>query len=313
MMNLYFSSAYPCAIKQNGVFSATVSDSPTNIVANENVFIEACPIACKEQTVNFFPTTSFFCSPPSNVIITDLCGGYLIRFKSTAAESGFNVLGQIKNGEFVATLFNENGIKLSLETPYDFFAEEIHFNAAEITAEKKRLFNKDFIIVELIGEKKILSVFNVSDKITKIFEREISSFSTNDCFTTTEKFIDMARHEVTISWEYKNDKFIEESRSIKAKEGFYYDTLANRLLPYAFSEEFLVGGDYTVYLSENVKNNSDKLNGYFGNYIGVMPPPFFRNEQEVGFIYKKTDNTFYVKYFVFELKNRKIVNIKHID
>lgn len=309
-MNLYFSSTYPCAIKLNGMFFACVADEikPCNI--DDNVFIEVCPLSTNEQTVNFFPTNDFFCFPPDGITVTDLKGGFLVRFNKKNFKKGFGITGQQKFNDVIVTLFNENGIKLSIETPNDFYASELPSDTEKMTAKKIRLCDTELLLAETCGKEKTIFIFRYKTKIEKIFEKSIFSYSVSDSLFTTEKITDIAGHEITVNWNFKNNKFFEDNRSIKVKEGFSVDKLNSHILPYAFAEEFCVGGDVTFYLADNVLNNLSKLKSYLGNYIGVMPPPLFRNEKEVGLIYKKTDNVYEIKYFIFELENRKIVNIK---
>ena len=52
------------------------------------------------------------------------------------------------------------------------------------------------------------------------------------------------------------------------------------------------------------------IENYLGNYIGVMPPPKFRAENEIGLIYSKSAHLYEVKYVTFQFENRKITNLK---
>ena len=83
-----------------------------------------------------------------------------------------------------------------------------------------------------------------------------------------------------------------------------------KLVPYAMLEELLVGGNVKPYLTGTVLENCDKLPSFFGDFIGVMPPPFFRNSQEVGLIYKNATNKYTVEYFTFEYTEKKLSGIK---
>ena len=59
-----------------------------------------------------------------------------------------------------------------------------------------------------------------------------------------------------------------------------------------------------------MKEHADKLKGFLGDFIGVMPPPKFRNPDEIGLIYKISDDRFKVTYITAELNGEKITNIK---
>ena len=49
-----------------------------------------------------------------------------------------------------------------------------------------------------------------------------------------------------------------------------------------------------------------------GDFIGVMPPPVFREENEVGFVYRTGERTYSAEYFVFEVSDKKITNLKKL-
>jgi hypothetical protein len=84
-------------------------------------------------------------------------------------------------------------------------------------------------------------------------------------------------------------------------------------VPYAFTEELTVGLLGKEFLDDDIKENADKLHEFFGDFIGVMPPPTFRNSDEVGLIYNDGKNKYKVKYYLFDMKNGKICNIKTAD
>lgn len=99
----------------------------------------------------------------------------------------------------------------------------------------------------------------------------------------------------------------------RKSEFFDIAKLPRQLIPYAFLEEMQVGGDFTEYLSPSLIENKDMLRDFFGNYIGVMPPPFFRKPEEVGVVYKKIERIYFTKYYIFEFENGKISNVKNVD
>ena len=91
------------------------------------------------------------------------------------------------------------------------------------------------------------------------------------------------------------------------------EKLPDLLIPYLFLEDFSAGEDFSEYLSDDINKNADKLGGFFGNFLGVFPPPLFRNQDEVGLIYKIKENLFETKYFTFHLDDKKISNIIPVE
>ena len=309
-MYYYFSSNYPAVIKINGIYYGTVFDTVKSISVEPNSipFIEICPLVPNISTVNVLLDDKFICSPPENVCVTDMKGGYLIKFIKHVKSDQFKILSQKKFDFAVITVFNENGLKLSIETPDDFFAQNYNFEATCTTIDAFTINGVSMVCVHLDGDKKILSIYSVNSTVTKLFEREVFSFSTDNQLITTEKLYDIAKHELKICWDFDGTCFKEQSRTISCSDKFSIDRLNEKLVPYAFLEELYVGGNLECYLADNVLKNVNMVKDYFGQFIGVMPPPSFRSPFEIGLIYQKTANTYYVEYFTFSLSNRKITN-----
>ena len=89
-------------------------------------------------------------------------------------------------------------------------------------------------------------------------------------------------------------------------------SLDEKILPYAFLEEYLVGGNYTQFLSDTMLQNANKLSYYLGDFVGVMPPPIFRNYDEIGLVKKIKDNVYKIDYVKVMVQNKKIDNISFV-
>lgn len=313
-MYYYFSCGYPAAIKFNGIYYGIITDTVKRLRIDQDFspFVEVCPLNGNVGQLSFILDDKFLSSPPSVASVTDLKGGYLIKFTAPVSSCDFCIIKQQKHPDAVFTLFNENGIKLSIETPNDFYAET--FSVKTTTAEFKRFYlgNAEFLAV-FLSDVNLLSVYNVKGKITKVFNRSVSNFDTEKGFTTVEKYKDMAKHVVTSSWEEKDGYLKEQTKTVEHSTTFNRDNIATSLIPYAFLEEFLVGGDFQYFTGGSIKEHADKLSGFLGNFIGVFPPPEFISPEYVGLIYKKAENLYYIEYFSFEINNGKICGIKQVD
>ena len=309
-MYYYFSSETPSAIKVNGAFCGILSKDLKQInIDGISPFIELCPVSTCQPCVNFLLDNNFFCCPPSSVILTDLDGGYLIKFSPQIISGEFKVIEQYKSSRALVTVFNENGLKLSIETPKDFYAETVNFN---INGAKIKEFDLDgghFISILFENDDKFLTVYEVSGNIRKIFFRQVDEYSTDGEFFTVEKFCDMAKHQVKSFWEYKNGALVSSRKECSCDNDFNADNLNEKLIPYCFLEEYLTGCEWDKFLCGSVLQNKNRLGGFLGKFIGIMPPPRFRSSEEIGLIYTKSDNLYFVKYFKFCLENRKICNI----
>ncbi len=309
-MYYYFSSEFPSVLKLNGIYYGTIHNQvkSCNIEGQELPFIEVCPLNGKEKPLAFIIDKDFLSRPPELISITDLGGGYMLNFKSSYYCEEFKVYAQQKYNDAVVTAFSENGYKLSIETKSDFYAEslQIELSSCEIQRVER---DSRLVIAYLYGEKTLVNVYDISGKITKVFSRQVDTANFDEKLVTVESLSDMAKHKITTEWEYSDGQFRARTKKIQAINKLDKEKLNDKVVPFAFLEEFLVGGDYIEYLEGSVKENADKLGGFFGEFIGVMPPPVFRDINQVGLIYCKAKNLYSVEYFTFELKENKIVNV----
>lgn len=309
-MYYYFSSEFAAVIKLNGIYYGQISGTVKHInIEDDSAFVEICSLDTTERSLNFLLSQEFLTSPPKSVCVTDLKGGYLIKFLKSFSVEEFKVIGQEKFSDLVITAFTENGYKLSIETPSDFYAEMLKLQFDSIKTTRLTSNGVPLVGIEFFGQTHVLAIFSLSGKIRKIFYRNVESCTLKDKIITEESFRDVAKHRLTCEWQIKDGSLCEIERKICRAENFEPSCLPKKLLPYAFVEELLIGGDYTQYLTDTVKANAQKLQSYFGDFIGVMPPPVFRREDEIGLIYRITENRYSVRYFCFEFINDKINNV----
>ena len=312
-MYFYFSSGYPAAIKLNGLYFGIITDSvkACDIKTEDNPFIEICPLSSGEKGVNFLLTENFLSSPPEGVSVTDLKGGYLIKFNASHRGGQFGITAQEKFRDAVVTVYNDDGYKISVETPDDFYIHNLSCVFKNVTVKHFYIDNNAFVSVASESEKTFLNVYSISGKIKTVFSGEVDNYQTDGVFITEQSYKDMAKHRIKTVWTFDGE-LKEKSREVTCSPSFSPDKLPERLLPYAFFEEYAAGGNFTEYLDENMKKKSDKLKGFLGKFIGVMPPPIFRSIDEVGLVYKKNENIYGVEYFILQLKDRKITNLKKV-
>ncbi len=311
-MLYYFCSKERVALKVNGVFKCVLTKTPTLIEINSACpLIEALPLDSTAFTLTFLLDEKFLTSPPENVRVIDLKGGYVITLFLPCLDNNFKVIAQEKLQNCLITVFNEKGYKISIETANDFHAEQLNFeiNSAEIFTLKSA---PTLVGVALYGEKITLFIFDVQSSIVKVFMREVDEFSCDNELTTIENFLDIAKHSLKINWEYNGQSFLEKTRTLTHSEEYCKESVNPLIIPYAFSEELAFSDSAYYFLDESLKKNADKLKGFFGEYVGVFPPPEFRDYKEVGFIYRKAENLYFAEYFTFELSNGKICGIKKV-
>lgn len=297
------------ALKINGIYMGTVQNTVKHLnVECDSPFIEILPLSSNCTPFNFVLDKEFLAHPPNAVTLTDMKGGYLIGYSPTPYRLNFKVIAQKKFDNCVVTCFSDGCYKLSLETTADFYSESVDFAVESVQIERV----KNFIAVGLRGSSTAVFVYDISKKIKPVLKKYCNDFDITDVITTVHNFLDIAKHRLTITWAVSEDGITQIKKDVTRSENFSANRLPAKVLPYAFLEELLVGGSIDDYVTENVKNNADKLGGYLGNYIGVMPPPFFRSPEEVGIILPLKTNRYTVDYLTLEMNGRLISNLKKV-
>ena len=77
----------------------------------------------------------------------------------------FEILAQEKFPYAVITVFKENGLKISIETPKDFYALPLNIEIENATITQFCLGSKNLIAVSLNEKKPYLLIFDVQDKV----------------------------------------------------------------------------------------------------------------------------------------------------
>lgn len=312
-MYFYFLSEFPSAIKLNGIYFGQIYPEikGIDIELSSPTLIEVCPLKKGEQPLSFIIDDSFPKDFDAFASVTDLDGGYFINFKSTFTRREMFVLSQERFPDLSVSVFNENGIKISIETINDFYAEDVQGEYLEASIKKINLDNQEFLAVSLNNAETImLYVFNVKGKIQKLFCDKVNEFSCENSLKTTTYLNDILKHVLHVTWEISADKFVQKTKTIESKIDLKTLSCHEKVLPYAFLEEVLVGGDPISFLSDELIEYKDNLYDYFKGVIGIMPPPPFKNHELVGLVYKEDLDRYKVRYTQIKLNNRKITDIK---
>ncbi len=313
-MYYYFSSNQKIALKFDGVYYGV--SSPNSVkglnLESDSVFVEIFPVDGNGEPVNFLLNDTFLSSPPKTVSVTDLKGGFLINVIPETKPKPFKLIKQQKINGGSATLFCDNGLKFSIETQNDFFADGFDFYS-EVAEFNQFYIDGELFIYVYFSEICLLNIYSLTPAVKKVLTQKVSAFSVENGLYTTEKIFDIAKHVIETEWGYDKEKLYKKSQTVNCSKSFDKTAVNERLIPYVFIEEYVVKGDFLYYLSEKMQKNAKKLYGYLGEVIGIMPPPPFRKINEIGLIYKKQENVYYVDYLTAEIINGKIDNIKRSE
>lgn len=312
-MRFYFLSEYPSAIKLNGIYLGQIYPSPKSIEIDDfnRAFIEVCPMKKGETPFSFIPTSEFLNFPDESYAVTDLSGGYFIKFLRSRKPQGFSVLCQERFSDALVTVFTENGLKISIESNYGFFAEELNLCPTTGTISRFYLAQNEFLLIELIeNDDKYIAVYDLAEKTNRVYFDRVVNYSIDDGFWTETRVFDTLKHKIKTFYSYENGVFKQAKKQVSSEKEYSPDKTNENLVPYLFLEELLCGGNLLPYLDDELKNDISKIPSYFGEFIGVMPSPVFREFKDIGIVYKKDTNSYFVKYANFDIRNKKIVNFK---
>ena len=302
----YFSAENTCAVKVNGNFVGILNQSVQPFHIPTQSLIEILSLNAKTDSYNFILNDAFLTTPPKFAVITDLKGGYLIKILNFTVERHFKIYAQQKFGDIQITVFCDNCPKISVEGRNIFNIQTVDFFFTDAKIDCLFLNGKRFFAIAFRGEKTFLRIIREDGKT--VFEKTVNAFDIKSGLVTEEYMVDIAGHTVKTIWGVSNEEIVENKRQIISRKNFSIHAVPEKILPYAFLEELLVGGDIAPFISDNLIGKEKSIKNFFGNFVGIMPPPSFRDYSEIGLIYKKGENTFNVEYSTFTLVNRKIEN-----
>ena len=315
-MKLYFQADYESnlsefAVKIEGQKAGFAGYSPTFAEVEEDCIIEFLPVNAESLCpLSFAPSDKLLKNPPPTLKSVDLGGVYLLSPKFPAIiEKDSKILAQEREGDLLATLYKDGSDKISLEKNGLFFMENVcPLNSPKISFHT--LSQNQFVCLSgFKGADSYLIIYHVFDAITKVFENKVQYFDFSELLTTVIKFRDMASHSASVEWEFSQGGFKRRSYKITKSENFDYFALNDKLKPYAFFEEVFCHGEFADFLDDNLRYAAEKIYSYLGDFCAVIPPPHFRNQCDVGLVYKKSENIFYVKWFEVTLSEGLVTNI----
>lgn len=311
-MYYYFSSINTCYVKLNGVFFGKLSPTAKPInVELANPVIEILPIDGLGTNLNFALNEDFLLSPPDFAVVTDLKGGYLIKILNYEIKSGFNLICQQKTNSCLLTAYNDFGTKLSFESKNGFNIVNINCVFFDVKISTIQSNGENYFAVDFIGNKHSFYVF--SSDGTQLLFKEADFINVNSTIYLEIEHNDVLKHVEKTEYKIENGNVVEISRILKTKKEYSPFLFNEKIIPYIFLENLLVGDAVIPFISEELTSSDKTVKDYFNGVLGVFPPPSFRNSNEVGLLFLKDKNLYEVKYATFEMQDKKITNFKILD
>ncbi len=323
-MRVYFTSSELCALRLGGVFAGFCSEHEKFVDLSEDAKIvaEFFPENARLLPLSFLLDGAFFSAPPDFADVYDFGCGALVHIRSFSLRGEeTSVLSQVREGNFLATLYKDSALRIALEGGGEFAVKTLPYNvrSAKLTA-----FSADgaaFFALEEETDRED-RYFALFKGTAPVFEGRVLSCSRPDTdgrtMETRQALRDAAGHVATGVWELHRDGLKLVRYEVKEREGFSPAALDRKILPFAFFQTLLARGNYKAYLSDALLPRAEKLAAYLGNFSGVVLPPsvFYLQHGEtdaVGLVYPEKFNLFRVRFFTAPSENGKIINIMPVE
>ena len=256
-MIYYLYSSKSSAVKIDGKFVG-VTDGNYFAFEADNALIEIIPL-----DNSWLPVTAYLSGEAQSLPqlkIIDMRGGTLLlpefshRFV-TDFKLLFRGRKEFSVGALAVTCYSENGVRLIVETAKDMYVESLPFTPDDARFEKVDSGDREYLLCVFVGKRSLVLAYSITDKIKLV----------SSCW----KFADGVRGQTLI---------------VTRRRQIY--TLDEKLIPYAFFEELLCGGDVSDFLSPKLKPRAKDFKEFVGDFIAVLPPPNFVKQSLVTLLYK---------------------------
>ncbi len=288
-MKIYFLSAIPCMLLVNGGYFGHTHHHAQFAEINlaDNLFIEFIPE--NAHPIRFFLTENLRFTPPQGCDVYLLKDGVAIEANDFfSLDYTLRLIAQKRLSLGLVTLFQQGLTQVSIENDDLIVTPIPPLKSAEIYACGEGIV--------LVGERLVV----LSSKGELLFDKAVESYQIEDgllhvAYPLADSLSRTAKGvcKITDRLEWLEYSLIGEKEPT--------------LFAYAFLESLLFGGDFTHFLSNELRQQADKLPEFFGEFCDVVP-----TEQEncVGIVKRKAPRLFEVAYYTFTVEEGKISDIQ---
>lgn len=308
-MRVYFLSYKPAILKLNGLYVGVIDlfERHVEIDLNDSVLAEIVP-GENLQGVNFFINERLLFSPPPFLDVYLMSGEALVYVREYGNKNAdIEVIAQTRFCGNLVTVFSQGGVYLSAEGgDYSLIPLPARFKSVKF--EEK-----------MLGGLPVLAVWGgnallvLNDRGKRVFMNEVIAADFGETLCVTVEFETCTAAQAECIFDYDGQKLtLSSSKTIETRPP------EKNILHFAFFESVLTRGDFTAYLSEDLKGTSAALKDYLGDFVSVTVPTekFYSDHGDIraaGLVYPKAENLFEVKYFAVELKDNLISNIFPVE
>ena len=319
-MRVHFSASVPCLLRLGGATAGYCGEAEkfADLPEEENVVAEFFPLSGEYAPLAFVLGKEFFSAPPSCCdVYRYSCGADLFAAEFSARKQGMRVVEQVRAGGVLATVFLSDGrAQLALETAGGAQLYSLP-RAQDFEACEEKIGGKAFVRLHCRQRGRGV-LFLYGQDGTQALRADADEWESGEKLVVREKFADIAAHTAESVYAFGEGGFLQESRTLRVREGFDLSALDERLLPFALFQEIAAGGDPAPFLAPNLLEKKDLLSDYLGNFCQVrLPKEIFYlthgSRNAAALAYRRADNLFEIRFFEAEVKERKICNLKPVE
>jgi len=272
-----------------------------DICLTDRIFAEFTPEG--RLPISFFITDALLSTPPIGCEVYLLRDGVAIYARDfPPADFTLRPIAQQQFDDTLVSVFQQGDMQVSIQSPAGFFTDalpSVFFNC-KLSAHAGLYF--------IEGERH-LAVYTAMGKCVLL--EEVLSFSVTDGeLHALLPLSDCLGRIADCTWSLHENDCVRTALTLRQNHTQAGDTdidkIADELLPYAFFQSVLFGGNYTDYLSNELAGKASQIVDFLGNFRAVC---ITEDPYVCGLIREKKARLFEVVYFTVKIENKKIADI----
>lgn len=283
-MKLYVISNEKCAVAVSGAFIG-IADGNLRFFEHcgHNLHVDFVP-----EDENYLPVSAFFPTPEAgrrgSAVSVKTDDGFILFpvFRTNVSPIVKSYYSKSFPDEKIGVaLLCDPYPKIVVSSESDFFFTEPKYFSQNARAESFLCGN--ILCVTIRAKRTFLYAFSIRPKIGIIYAEEIENVCRSDGrIVVTKK--NAGAIPIKIVEKRAETDFSLVEKTCERERSVY--SISPELLPYAFLDELHVGGSYSDYLSNKLKENASLIPDFFGRFLFYVP--YFQNEKPYAALVRET-------------------------
>lgn len=297
-MKIYFLSSQPCALTLNGVYFGLTDrfERFAEIDLRDRVFVQFHPE--NALPIGFFLTENIRFVPPPDCAVYLLKDGIAVyACDFTPTDFTLRPIAQKRDGDCLVTVYAQGRAQMSVNTPDGLFNATLPPSFADCEI----LFHAGLILLRSSCE---LAVYTKTAQLL-LHERALDFSLEDGVLRARLPLFDSLGQTADCAWALSADSCKQTEFTLRAPSD--RPAVLDELLPYAFFESVLIGGNYAAFLCDELLDSAEQIRAFLGDFIAVT---LTKEPRCCGLVRKKAERLFCVSYYRVEIADGKITDVK---